>query len=350
LGIYGSLFQRLPDVEFVIFEPRDCEVSKWFAGQGNLVSRNTPIPSMGSRMSKFVAGLGYWRQAFSKESFDLFEALHLPMVRPDSHKAILTIHDIRGLLQENGLTHRVLFASILRKALSKADHVVTVSEAMKEEILAFYPNTPVSVVYNGLNASVFDSFTHLDSELFLRKYGLAGGFLLAVGHLEPRKNYQRLIEVMAILKQRGHDYPLVIIGNNSGEFTTLSRQIASLNLESRVTILTGLSDLEVRCAYSLSSLLVFPSLYEGFGIPILEAMAAKCPMVLSDLPVFREITGDQSIYFHAEDLEAMADAIIVGSSSSEVREKMIRYGLTRLPDFGFDRLASQIELAYKTLL
>lgn len=345
VGIYGALFKRLPDVEFVIFEPRDCRVSGWFAGQANLSARSTPVPSMG-RLCKFTAGFGYWRQAFARVSFDLFEAMHLPLVRPTGGKAILTIHDVRGLHADNSLFQRALFATVLRRALRHADHVVTVSAAMRAEILAFCPHTPVSVVYNGLDVMLFASVTQADCDAFLSKYQLPRDFILSVGHFERRKNYPRLIEAIALLKQRRQDYPLVIVGNESGKGALLAQQIAEQNLSNRVTLLTGLTDLEVRCAYLLCGLFVFPSTYEGFGIPILEAMAANRPMALSNLPVFKEITEGQSLYFPPDDVEAMADAIETGLSSSETRVRMVKYGEQRVTSFGFDRLAEGMAGVY----
>jgi len=344
-GVYRALFKRLPDTEFVVFEPRDCRVSEWFADNANVSARPTPVPSMG-RVGKFTAGFGFWREAFARESFDLFEAMHLPMVRPAGGKAILTIHDVRGLHADNSLVQRTLFATVLRQALHRADHVVTVSAEMRAEILAFYPHTPVSVVYNGIDSNLFKSVTQANCDEFLSKYKLPRDFVLAVGHLERRKNYPRLIEAMSLLKQRGRDCPLIILGNDSGEGKLLVQQIAELNLSKSVILLTGLTDLEVRCAYMLCSLFVFPSSYEGFGIPILEAMAANRPMALSSLPVFEEITEGQSLYFPSDNVEAMADAIEIGLSSSETRERMVEYGKQRVADFSFERLAEQMTNVY----
>lgn len=345
IGIYGALFKRLPDIEFVIFEPRDCRVSEWFAGQANLSVRSTPVVSVG-RLGKFRTGLGYWRHAFARESFDLFEAMHLPLVRPAGGKAILTIHDLRGLHSDTSLIQRALFATVLRQALRRTDHVVTVSAAMRAEILAFYPRISVSVVYNGLDAKLFASVTRADCDAFLAKYQLPRDYVLAVGHFETRKNYPRLIEAISLLKQRGRDYPLVIVGNDSGEGSLLAQQIAELNLSNRVAVLSGLTDLEVRCAYFLCGLFVFPSIYEGFGIPILEAMAANRPMALSNLPVFEEITEGQSLYFPPDDVESMADAIEIGLFSTEIRTRMVEYGEQRLTNFGFDRLAEGVVGVY----
>lgn len=348
-GIYGPLFRRLPDTDFVIYEPRDCRVTKWFDGQPNVRAQITPVPSSG-RWGKFGAGLGYWGQALPRESFDLFEAMHLPMVRPRNGAAILTLHDVRGLYDDTDFFRRKMFAMFLRRALLRADHVVTVSSAMRDEILAFFPQADVSVVYNGFDANVFADFTHADFEAFTMKYKLPSDFLLAVGHFEPRKNYARLIEAMTLLKRRGLDCPLVIVGNDSGERAALERKIEALNLTGQVILLTGLPDREVRCAYLSCQLFVFPSSYEGFGIPILEAMAAGCPMVLSNLPVFKEITEGQATYFLPESATSIADAIELCLNSSEDRERMKRYGAKRIADFGFDQLAGQVCQIYQSYL
>ena len=349
LGIYGALFERLPNVEFVVFEPRDSNVTAWFPNQPNISRRVTPIPSLG-RTGKLLAGLNYWRKAFALERFDLFEAMHMPLTRPSKGKTLLTVHDVRGLRDENSLARRALFTTVLRDALRRADHVVTVSNAMRSEIMNFYANTPVSVVYNGIDTSQMASVTARKKKAFLTKYDLPLEYVLAVGHFERRKNYPRLIDAISLLKKRGFDCPLVIIGNDSGEASSLKKQIENLKLQGQVTLLSGLSDHEVRCAYLNCSLLVFPSTYEGFGIPILEAMAAAKPMVLSDLNIFREITGDQSIYFDYNNTESMADAIEFGLCSHEARIDMINYGSRRLIDFKFGKLADQVSELYRASL
>lgn len=346
IGIYGALFRQLSESEFVVFEPIDCKVSEWFMGNTNVKAQSTPVPSKG-RIGKFSAGLQYWSSAFAHHSFDLFEAMHLPMVRPQSGAALLTIHDVRGLHSDNSLVQRVLFSTVLRQALQKADHVITVSATMKEEILAFYPHTPVSVIYNGFNSGDFCDLTQFDCDTFLAKHSLPYDFVLAVGHFERRKNYKRLIDALALLKNRGLDCPLVIIGNDSGEGMPLKRQIDSLGLTAQVRLLTGLSDHEVRCAYLTSSLFVFPSLYEGFGIPILEAMAAGKPMILSDLPVFREITQDRGFYFQPDNVLAIAEAIEIVLTSIDMRQQMIEYGYNRVKNFSFETLAMSLANLYR---
>ncbi|OOZ14038.1 hypothetical protein BOW35_09220, partial [Solemya velum gill symbiont] len=208
----------------------------------------------------------------------------------------------------------------------------------------------ISVIYNGLDAYDFNHINEQRLTEFTNNYALPDSFALAVGHFETRKNYPHLIDSLAVLKQRGFDVPLLIIGNNSGEREKVEAHIEKAGLSAQVSILSGLTDEEVRCAYQLCSLFIFPSKYEGFGIPILEAMAAQRPIVLSDLPVFREITEGRSIYFDTNNAEAMANSIEFALTDTQQRTVMIEYGNERIRDFSFDKLAGQLADTYKALL
>lgn len=348
IGINRELVKRLPDVEFVIYEPDDCRVASWFDGAPNVSARKTRLPSQG-RARRFIGGFQYWRSALSLEGFDIFEGFNLPLVKATTGQTLLTIHDIRGL-SESSVWNRTVYKSVLASSLKAADHVITVSESMRKEILNFYPEVPISVITNGLDASEFDRVSAVDLQEFRRKFTLSEEFVLAVGHFESRKNYLRLIDAIALLRDRGRSCSLLIIGNDSGERKAVEERVASANLAGSVKILSGISDLEVRCAYKLCSLFAFPSTYEGFGIPILEAMAAGRPMVLSDIQVFQEITESQGIYFPYDDIELMASAIEEGLSSSSERARLVSYGNERVKAFSFQALAGQLDFLYQSLM
>lgn len=346
LGIYRELVKKLPEVEFVVFEPIDCRIGRWFDGSPNVSVRQTPLSSEG-RVIKFLTGLNYWRKILSTVNLDCFECFNQPLIKATSARTILTIHDIRRINPDWGKWDRIVYKLALARDLRVADHVITVSHAMKEQILGFCPNASVSVIYNGIDASEFEAVTEEELQVFRHKFGLSQCFVLAVGHFERRKNYLRLIDSMAKIRDRGILCQLVIIGNESGERKAIAERIQQLNMTGSVTILSGLSNLEVRCAYRLCSLFAFPSTYEGFGIPILEAMAAGSPMVLSDIPVFREITENCSLYFPSYDSVALADAIEMVLGSSRERERQISYGKQRVKAFSFDNVADQLARLYR---
>lgn len=349
-GIYRELVKQLPDAEFVIYEPKDYPVGNWFDGAENVCVRKTLISSEG-RIRKTISSFGYWGSVLKDEKFDLFEGFNLPLVKVPTGQTLFTLHDVRRMHSGGrSALDRMTFRALLSKTLKSTDRLITVSESMKKEILNFYPKTSISVIYNGVNAGEYGNVSASDMQIFRLKYALPKEFLLAVGHFEKRKNYLNLIDAVARLHEQGRSCNLLIIGNDSGEYVAIKEKMESMGLSSHVTILSGLSDLEVRCAYKLCSLFVFPSSYEGFGIPILEAMAAGVPMVLSDIHVFREITEDQGMYFPHDDPNLMASAIDEVLSSQSEQNRLVQYGNKRVQDFSFKKIAMDLANVYKTLL
>ena len=346
LGIYRALALRMPEVEFVVFEPADCCMATWFSSLPNVETRATPIPSEG-RWRKLFYSSPFWGEALRQASFDLFEGFHLPLPKVPSGKTILTVHDVRRLHPDWAWHSRTAFRFALTRAISNADIVVTVSEAMKQELLPYCGQTPVCVIPNGLEAAAMD-LRPAPAELtaFRSKFALPERFLLAVGHLERRKNYPRLIEALAHMRNSGRDCHLLIVGNESGERAALEAHIAANGLKCSVTLASGLTDLEVRCAYVICELFVFPSTYEGFGIPILEAMAAGKAMALSDIPVFREITGGQSAFFSPLDPHDIARVIqrVLASRSEQIN--LLGHGFERLKAYNYSSIAAQYESLY----
>jgi glycosyltransferase involved in cell wall biosynthesis len=348
LGLYREVVRRMPEADFVIYTPADGNLSPWFAGLPNVCMTRTPIPSVG-RVRKLIHGLHYWRPTLRAQGFDVFEVFNLPAIKAPTGRTLLTIHDIRELHPQAGMLARTVYAGYLNKALQLADHVITVSQAMKDEILDTFPGKAISVVHNGLAAENFQPPGAADLHSVRQKYALPQQFLLAVGHFEARKNYLRLIDAIAMLRDRGQACPLVIVGNDSGLRHQVTRRIEALGLDSSVIILSNLSDTELRCVYTLCSLFVFPSAYEGFGIPILEAMAAGRPMVLSNLPAFREITENRGVYFPPNNTELMADAIARVLSSGSESDRLVAYGAQRIHSFSYHRLSEQIAQLYRSL-
>ena len=348
-GIYGALIRSCPDLDFIVYEPADWPVGSQFEGAANVTVRRTPLPSAG-RIRRTAVGLAYWPAAIARDRLDLFEHFHLPLVRAAHCPTVLTVHDARPVLPEVPLAKRMVFGRILRSALRRADHVITVSETMKKEIFAIEPSASVTSIYNGIDAAPFDSPSSEAVRSLHARLDLPRDYLLAIGHLEKRKNYPRLIEAIAALRDQGRPVSLVIVGNDGGEGGRIAGLIRRSGLEDNVRILSGVSQEELTALYAQCALVVFPSYYEGFGIPILEAMAAHRPILLSDIPVFRELTQNQGAYFPPHDSRALAQEIGDLLSNEERRRVLVDYGDSRVPAFAFAKLAAEVELVYRRLL
>lgn len=348
-GIYGALVRRRPDWTFVVYEPVDCRVAGWFGGAPNVIARATPIAS-GGRLQRVVNGARHWRRAFRADALDLFEDFVLPLVRHPAAPTVLTIHDIRALHDRAGLLGRSMRRQVFRSAFARADRIVAVSDAVRDEILAFHPSASVSVVHNGVDPACFAA---ADPDAVARvraRYGLPGRYILAVGHLEPRKNLPLLIAAVAVLRDAGTPCPLAIVGNDGGARAAVLAHVAAHELEHLVTVIERADDAAVRALYTGCALLAFPSRYEGFGIPILEAMAAGKPMVLADTAVFRELTLGRARYFPVDDAQAAAAAIETVWTDPVERARQSAFGAERVRDFAFDRLADQVAAIYEALV
>jgi glycosyltransferase involved in cell wall biosynthesis len=347
-GIYRELFPRLNDAEFVVFEPPDCNIRSWFDARDNVTYKKALVSSQQPRAYRWLQGLR-WPAILKREGCDIWDNFNMPLFRSPVGRTILLIHDIRHITVYGSSVRKYLSKMVMDRAMAQCDRLITVSESTRNEILARYPSLNVSVIYNCVDPALFQIASPADLQRVRDAHNLPADFVLAVGHFEPRKNYRNLITATSLLHDRGRDIPLVIAGNNNGELDLLRKHIDGLGVQANVTILCGLSDLEIACLYRLSKLFVFPSYYEGFGIPILEAMASGCPMVLSDIPIFREITEGRGVYFDHSKPESIASAIDHVLSSNCELDRLVRYGNRRVSDFSFPRAAQALESVYREL-
>ena len=142
----------------------------------------------------------------------------------------------------------------------------------------------------------------------------------------------------------------MIVGNDNGDKKRILNKIRNDGLDNQIYLYSGLSNNEVKYLYKLAFAFVFPSVYEGFGIPILESMASSTPLILSDLPVFKEIAKDHAVFFDPYDIESIADSIHRLLEDSTLLEKLKFDGSTRLKDFSFHQISKKLELLYSYYL
>lgn len=347
-GIYGAVIAGHLDCEFVIYEPEDCPVSRWFRGSPNVTVRRTPLPST-RPMVRTLGGIGYWPRALAQDRLDLFETFHLPLLRAPNCPTILTIHDARPVRSNVSAMKRLMNRQILQSGLRNADHVVTVSETMRQEMLNIEPHASVSVIYNGVDPKPFRNIARAAAESTRAKLDLPRRFLLAVGHLEERKNYLRLVEAISILRERGSPVDLVIVGNEGGQGPAIEALVERLGLARHVRLLEGISHKELAHLYACCELVVFPSTYEGFGLPLLEAMAARRPVVVSNIPVFGELAEGRLAHFCPFDPNDIAEVIHNVLCDAARQAELVSYGDRRIGDFTFPTLAADLQKLYRRI-
>jgi alpha-1,3-rhamnosyl/mannosyltransferase len=260
-----------------------------------------------------------------------------PLPLPTRGRTVVTVCDL-FFLEDPARADREARRAFLRRtagALRRADGVVTISEFSRRGILDRFglPEEKVLVTPLGLSRA-FRAASDPERELALRRdLDLPGPFLLFVGASEPRKNLPRLVEAMAILRGRGRRVPLVLAGRPGGDQARLAEAIAEAGLESLVRLAGYRPDEDIRALYGAATALVFPSLAEGFGLPLLEAMACGLPAAVSGVSALPEVGGDAALYFDPADAAAMAAAIASLLDDESLRQSLRAKGLRRAAGF-----------------
>lgn len=221
-------------------------------------------------------------------------------------KQIITIHDLSFKLypEWNSKIFSLVYNTMIPIIAHNSKHILTVSNSSKEELIneLNISKEKISVVYNAVSP-VFLEQEELEPEFVENKE--QEDFILTVSSFHPRKNLTRLIRAFLSLPDKR--LKLYIVGNFDKNFA-FDKQILK-ELDVRIKILTGINDLELKKIYKAAKLFVFPSLYEGFGIPLIEAMSCGTPVCVSNLAVFKEVCGSNAIYFNPRDIDDMTDKI-----------------------------------------
>ena len=283
---------------------------------------------------------------------DLFHATDHLLPHLARIPSVFTLYDLTYLLTDTHSTLNRLFLTLMApRFLRNAGAVVTISESARRDLLRHYAIDPakVRVVYGGVNPRFRTASPAVSAETRAR-YGLPEHFLLTVGTIEPRKNLSRLLEAYRILVDRRRQIGLVIAGRlgwRSGEFFT---RLGQLGLEGRVNLLNSVPDADLPALYSMADLFVFPSLYEGFGLPPLEAMACGTPVITSNTSSLPEVVGEAGITVDPLDADALASAIEEVLTNPDLRQRLKADGVTRASRFTWQATAQATRQVYEDVL
>jgi len=285
---------------------------------------------------------------------DLYHATDftLPPTRRQA-RTILTVHDLSFVrapeTAEAGL--RAFLNRVVPRSINRADHVLADSKATRSDIIELYgvPADKVSVLYSGVDerfAPVTDRAV-IDSMCIRNGIG-EGPYILSVGTVQPRKNYVRLVEAFASLDRP--DLKLVIAGGKGWLDDPLYQTIADLGLNERVHLIGFAADADLPALYSGAEVFVFPSLYEGFGLPPLEAMACGTPVVASNVSSVPEVVGDAGLPVDPASVEAIQGAIEQALDDQSLRASLRERGIKQAKLFTWRRAAEQLKSTYVILL
>ena len=237
-------------------------------------------------------------------------------------------------------------------SVRRADHVITVSEFSKRDLVNIYDIDPdkISVTYEAAEQDYFPRDRELAKERIARSYGIERPFVLYVGRIQARKNLPLLIEAFAQVRRGGLAYDLVLAGNSEWNGTPLSERIAELGLSQNV-IMTGYVPREdLPWFYNAADVFAYPSFFEGFGLPVMEAMACGTPVVTSKGSSLGEIAAEAALLVDPTDVPAIAAALQQLLSDRGLREQLGRLGIQRSEQFRDERMARETISVYEKVL
>ncbi len=275
----------------------------------------------------------------------------LPPVSPRT-RTLLTVHDLSFVRDPDSAVDvlRAYLNRVVPRSVARADHVLADSHATRADLIDLY-NTPpekISVLYSGVN----DSFRPVTDPAALAKVRLRytlgdGPFILAVGTLQPRKNYERLIQAFAQLPHP--DLRLVIAGGRGWLFDAIFAEVERLGLRERVLFPGFVADSDLPALYTAARVFAYPSLYEGFGLPILEAFACGTPVVTSTASSLPEVAGDAALLVPPTDVDALAAALDQAVIDETLRAGLLHRASMQLKLFSWQKSALQLVETYGRL-
>lgn len=274
----------------------------------------------------------------------------LPPTRPGA-ATLLTVHDLSFIRAPETASPRLkaYLDRVVPRSAARADHVLADSQATKDDLVALYGTPPdkITVLYSGVDprfAPVTDAGA-LDA--VRAKYNIGNApYVLSVGTVQPRKNYVRLIEAMHALP----GYHLVIVGGRGWLEGPIYRVAEAPGVQGRIHFAGYADDRDLPALYSAAHVFAFPSLYEGFGIPILEAMACGAPVVAANTSSLPEVAGDAALLIDPTDAGALAAALRRAAEDESLRARLRAGGFERAKAFTWRRAAEHLRAVYRRML
>lgn len=265
-------------------------------------------------------------------------------------KSVVTIHDLIYIRYSEFFRRldRNIYDLKFRSACRAADRIHAISGQTKRDLMTFFsvPEQKIKVIYQSVNPVFYQPIEEVQKQRIRGKFQLPERFLLTVGTVEPRKNLLGLLNGMIC---SGIEVPLVVVGKPTRYKAACEDFIADNRGCPDVFFLSGIQDTELASLYQLAEAMVYPSLFEGFGLPVAEAQASGCPVITSDTSSLPEVGGDAALYVNPEKPEEIGQAIIDLLAGEELRKAMIAKGKVNAERFTPEVFATQMKQLYNTL-
>jgi len=313
----------------------------------------TNLPTKPWRMSALLAHLAHVPQDRRFPGVDLFHATDHLLPRLSRVRSVFTLHDL--IFRFHPETHKPLnrwfLTFMMPRFLQAADAVIAVSESTKRDAVRLYglEEAKIKVIYEGVNPR-FRPAPPETVSVVRQRYGLPESFILSVGTIEPRKNFASLLEAYHALRDQWPELKLVIAGKKGWLYEGFFRRLRELGLEDEVILPGFVFDDDLISLYSDADLFAFPSLYEGFGLPVLEAMACGAPVITSNTSSLPEVAGDAAMFVDPNNVKALADAMKSVLENKQLSDELRAKGFKQAAKFHWESAARGTLAVYASVL
>jgi len=347
------LSQFYTDNKYFLYTPKNTKNSRlsFLKDRDNTFIR-TPQSLLNKALKSYWRSKSIVRDLFTNK-IDIYHGFshELPLgIEKTSIKTVVTIHDLIFIHYPRlfRLIDRKIYNKKFKSACLRANKIIAVSQQTKQDIIDFFeiPESKITVVYQGCNKVFQSPVSDNIKQAILSKYNIQQDYLLYVGSIEERKNLLTLLKTLKELPNQ----KLVIIGNGKSYKVKCLRYIAKNNLSDRVMLLSRISLEEMTAIYQSALIMIYPSIFEGFGIPILEALFCKTPVITSKDGCFSEAGGPNTKYINPLSIQEMKEAIGEILNSSDLQKEMRTKGFEYAQNFTDDKIANNLMSVYKSLI
>lgn len=278
----------------------------------------------------------------------------LPPTLPQT-RTLLTVHDLSFVRVPETASPALksYLDTVVPLSVQRADHVLADSEATKNDLVALYgtPADKITVLLSGVDERFHPvNDPRILADIRTRYHLGSEPYILSVGTVQPRKNFSRLIEALKHLHDTGTKHQLVIAGGRGWLDDPIYTSVQSAGLDQHVHFIGFASEHDLPALYSGAACFAFPSLYEGFGLPILEAMACGTPVLTSNISSLPEVAGDAALLINPYDVAAIAEGLWRLLNDHDLRQQMITRGLQRVRQYTWEASARHLMQVYRNLI
>ena len=347
--LLGQLAVLYPEHDYLLCTPHDTGEYPWL---------NQPPFRKKEPAGLWKLSPSLWRRtgipyALLGEHIDIYHGLsqELPAhLHRLGCKTVVTMHDAIFLRYPElySSTYVWSFTRKNKQACEQADRIVAISQQTKQDYMQFFkvPEEKITVVYQGCHPIFWESASPENDQETAERYHLPSAYILSVGALEPRKNALRIIQGLA---DAHIDLPLVLVGKGNAEYIRQLQQTAVLH-RIPLMLIRNVRHQDLPSIYRKASVFVYPSLFEGFGIPILEAARCRTPIVASTGTCFEEICGDAALYANPLRPDAIGDAIRHYLDDCDLCQRMTRQALSHTERFSSRQVTADMMAVYQSLI